>query len=85
MDRFIPRDKLSKRAKKALDSKKRVLWNQSPVTRRIECKKTYNRKRALWQKQFPEGLSFIPSPASRTHPAPTRCYRLSISMSFRCA
>ena len=60
MDRFISRDKLSKRARKALDREKRVLWEQSPVTRRIESKKTYDRKKhPRWQDQLPGDVSFI--------------------------
>ncbi len=60
MDRFIPRDKLSKRARKALDSKKRITWEQNPVTRRVESKKTYNRKKDLrWQDTWPGDLSFM--------------------------
>ena len=45
MDRFIPREKLSKRARKALDAKKRGTWAFSPVTKRVESKKRYNRKK----------------------------------------
>ena len=58
MDRFIPRDKLSRRAKKALDSRRRILWEQSPVTRRIESKKVYDRKKDPRREQPYEGLSF---------------------------
>ena len=47
MERFIPREKLSKRARKALDGRKRVLWARCPVTRRTENKKAYDRKKDL--------------------------------------
>jgi hypothetical protein len=60
MDRFISRDKLSKRARKALDREKRVLWEQSPVTRRVESKKTYDRKKhPRWQDQLPGDVFLI--------------------------
>ena len=42
--RFIPRDKLSKKARKLLDRERRAGWGLSPVTRRVESKKRYNRK-----------------------------------------
>ena len=45
MKKFIPRDKLSRKARKRLDAEKRESWTFSPVTRRIESKKLYNRKR----------------------------------------
>lgn len=46
MDKFIPREKLGKKARKALDSRKRTTWDVKPVTRRVESKKLYNRKKA---------------------------------------
>ena len=39
MNRFIPREKLSKKARKKLDSEKRAGWTFSPVSRRVESKK----------------------------------------------
>lgn len=45
MKKFIPRDKLSKKARKRLDAEKREAWTFSPVTRRVESKKLYDRKR----------------------------------------
>ena len=69
MDRFIPREKLSKRERKALDSKKRVFWDQSPVTRRIESKKTYNRKKhPRWQEHLPGDVSFTLPVLPPAHP-----------------
>ncbi len=44
--RFIPREKLSRKARKLLDSQKRATWAFSPVTKKVESKKAYNRKRA---------------------------------------
>lgn len=48
MHKFIPRNKLSKKARKELDSSKRRTWDGfNPVTKTVECKKLYNRKKAL--------------------------------------
>ena len=44
MDRFIPREKLGKKARKRLDAQKRAIWSFSPTTKRVESKKQYNRK-----------------------------------------
>lgn len=45
MTRFIPKEKMSKKALKELVRKKRVTWDISPVTRKTESKKLYNRKK----------------------------------------
>ncbi len=45
MAKFIPNAKMSKKAQKALAKKQRVTWDVDPVTRRIESKKHYDRKR----------------------------------------
>ena len=42
---FIPKEKLSKKARKELDRQKRVTWDFSPVTKTVESKKIYSRKR----------------------------------------
>ena len=42
---FIPKEKLSKKAQKDLDRQKRVTWDFSPVTKTVESKKIYSRKR----------------------------------------
>ncbi len=44
MNRFIPREKMSPKARRALDAKKRVLWTVCPATKRIDSKKAYNRR-----------------------------------------
>lgn len=46
MEKFVPREKLGKKARKELDSRKRALWDVRPVTRRVESKKLYDRKKA---------------------------------------
>ncbi len=44
MKRFVPREKLGKKARKQLDSEQRTTWTFSPVTKKVESKKLYNRK-----------------------------------------
>ena len=46
MEKFIPYEKLSKKKKRELDARRRTLWTVSPVTRRSENPKAYNRKKA---------------------------------------
>ena len=45
MEKFVAREKLSRKARKELDSRKRVCWGISPVTRKVASKKAYSRKR----------------------------------------
>ena len=45
MKKFIPKEKLGKKARKQLDSEQRTTWSLSPVTKKVESKKLYNRKR----------------------------------------
>lgn len=51
MSKFVPRPKLSKKARKELDAQKRTTWAFSPVTKKVESKKIYNRKKAahVWK------------------------------------
>jgi hypothetical protein len=42
---FVPKNKLSKKAQKELDRQRRVTWDFSPVTKTVDSKKVYNRKR----------------------------------------
>ena len=45
MARFVPKDKMSKKAQKELNRQRRVTWDFSPVTKTVDSKKLYNRKR----------------------------------------
>ena len=45
MEKFTERRKLSKKARKKLDSERRKTWDFSPVTRQIPDKTKYNRKK----------------------------------------
>ena len=44
MERFIPREKLGKQARRRLDNQRRATWSISPITRRVESRKRYSRK-----------------------------------------
>ena len=47
MQKYVPRNKLSKKARKELNDRDRLTWNGlNPVTRIKESKKIYNRKKA---------------------------------------
>ena len=60
MTRFVPRVKMSKRAKREQDSAKRRTWEQmNPVTRRTENKKAYTRKKSpRWLDNDSTGIVF---------------------------
>ena len=42
---FVPKEKLSKKARKEMNRGRRVTWGFSPVTKTVESKKVYSRKR----------------------------------------
>jgi len=44
--KFIPREKMSKKARRELDRAQRGMWEFSPVSRKVESRKVYNRKRS---------------------------------------
>ena len=58
MDKFIPKGKLSKKAQKELNRQRRVTWAFSPVTKTIDSRKIYSRKRKA-QNRDDYGLSFL--------------------------
>ena len=58
MEKFIPYEKLSKKKKKELNAAKRSTWNISPVTRRPENPKAYNRRKALREERYPGAVLF---------------------------
>ncbi|MBQ9950144.1 MAG: hypothetical protein IJO93_05440 [Clostridia bacterium] len=43
--KFIPKSKLSKKAKKALNAQSRISWSISPTTRKSKDKTKYDRKK----------------------------------------
>lgn len=45
-NKFIPKEKLSKKKRRELNTQKRNSWGEiKPVTRLVESKKVYNRQR----------------------------------------
>ena len=59
MKRFIPREKLGKKARKQLDSEQRATWAFSPVTKKVESRKLYNRKRKSHDRYDDYGMGFL--------------------------
>ena len=51
MTKFIPKEKLSKKKQRELNAQRRVTWPISPVTRRSDDPKIYNRSKAKNWKQ----------------------------------
>lgn len=50
MEKFIPKNKLSKKAKRQRDKDQRKTWDSlNPVTRQIESQKAYTRKKPSYQ------------------------------------
>ena len=45
MGRYIPKNKLRKKARRELDRQQRRVWQLSPVTKMVESKKVYKRKK----------------------------------------
>ena len=59
MDKFIPYEKLSKKKQRELNAAKRGTWGSfSPVTRRPENPKAYNRKTAQGWEHDPDPAPF---------------------------
>ena len=58
MKKFIPKEKLGKKARKQLDSEQRTTWTFSPVTKKVESKKLYNRKRRAHDRYDNYGMGF---------------------------
>ena len=64
MARFVPKEKLSKKAQKELNRQRRVTWNFSPVTKTVDSRKIYSRKRkALNRDDYGLSYFFCPCPA----------------------
>ena len=58
MAKFIPKGKLSKKAQKELNRQRRVTWDFSPVTKTVDSRKIYSRKKKA-QNRDDYGLSFF--------------------------
>lgn len=51
MEKFIPKEKMSKKARRALEQARRNTWGAvNPITRRVENKKAYNRKKVRMER-----------------------------------
>ena len=59
MKRFVPREKLGKKARKQLDSEQRATWTFSPMTKKVESKKLYNRKRKSHDRYDDYGMGLL--------------------------
>ncbi len=59
MSKFIPREKMGKKARKELDRQRRTLWQFSPVTKKMESKKLYNRKKKSHDRYDDYGMGFL--------------------------
>lgn len=53
--RFIPKEKLGKKAKRALESAQRVTWGFNPATRKAKNPKAYSRKKPPQEGDDPFG------------------------------
>ncbi len=68
MGKMIERAKMSKKARRELDAKKRILWETAPIPRIVESKKRYQRKlksharHDAWDFLYPSPLFFTQSP-----------------------
>ena len=77
MENFIPYEKLSKKQKRALDAARRGSWGGlSPVTRRAENPKAYQRKKARIEEELDRAFFMTggrgEAPAGRG-PHPPQC------------
>ncbi len=76
MAKFIPKEKMSKKARKELAAPKRATWTFSPVTKKIESKKLYNRNKKshaghderTWHDAPGLGFCYIATSAFRRSP-----------------
>ena len=60
MARFVPKGQLSKKAQKELNRQRRVTWTFSPVTKTVESRKLYNRKRNSHDRNEDYGMGVFP-------------------------
>ena len=57
MARFVPKGKMSKKAQKELNRQRRVTWEFSPVTKTVESKKLYTRRKNACDRREDYGTS----------------------------
>ena len=61
MARFVPKNKLSRKAQKELNRQGRVMWDVSPVTKIVENRKLYKRKKNArnWYDDYGAGVYYL--------------------------
>ena len=69
MARFVPKGKMSKKAQKELNRQRRVIWEFSPVTKTVESKKRYNRKKNSYDRHEDYGIGVFIAIRQPTFPA----------------
>lgn len=81
MEKFVPRGKMSKKAKRELDKRKRVTWGAlNPTTRKPENPKAYKRKKVQPEEEDAPPLNLFTSPRPIPAPAYTKasCHSASL-------
>ena len=58
MYKFVPKEKMSKKAQKKIAAERRSTWAFSPITKKIDSKKIYNRKR-ISQTRYDDGREIL--------------------------
>jgi len=66
MSGFVPKEKMSKKARKELNRQRRKVWDCSPVTKTVESKKLYNRRKNSCDRCEDYGTGVFDSPFFRT-------------------
>ena len=64
MAKFVSKEKLSKKAQKELNRQRRVTWDFSPVTKTVESKKLYNRRKNSYDRHEDYGIGVFQSALS---------------------
>ncbi len=59
MPTMIPRSKMSKKARRELDARRRNIWQTSPVTKRVESAKRYDRRKMARVRYDDSGAGFF--------------------------
>ena len=59
MKKFIPKEKLGKKARKQLDSEQRTTWTFSPVTKKVESKSSTTAKEKLMTVTMTTAWAFL--------------------------
>ncbi len=56
---FIPKSKMGKKARKQLDAKQRATWSFPPITKSVDSRKRYNRKKKPHVRDYDSGVGFF--------------------------